>query len=292
MLASVLLSGCSQAVRLPVEDMTLAFAVRTALVNDAEVGMAPVEVTTRDGIVTLDGRVATSAERDRIVSLARSVAGVKRVESRITLGTAAVADGAAPPAPAGRRSALPPADPWPPGRHFAVGGAVEASRMRSGALDGTWSLGPVFRFGRGSGVRPTFGIARLRSDLPPTSGTGAFGSLRQAVVVGGVAYAFTGERWSLQTSLAAGFSFNHIRLDPGPVVPADASLPVAVDGSLALVPSVTLWREVSRRASVGVTTGYLITRPNASWLEGDRFVRRRLTADALVVGVNAAFWVF
>ena len=44
--------------------------------------------------------------------------------------------------------------------------------------------------------------------------------------------------------------------------------------------------------SVGVTTGYVLTRPNASWLEGDRFARRRLNADALVVAIGAAYWVF
>jgi hypothetical protein len=288
----VAMAGCSQAIRLPVEDMTLAFSVRTAIVNDREVGAAPIEVEARDGVVTLDGHVATSGERDRIVSLARSVAGVKRVESRITLGTAAVADGAAPPAPAGRRSALPPADPWPLGRYFAVGGTIEAPRMRSDGLDGLWSFGPAFRFGRGAGLKPALTLTSLRADLPPSPGTSAFGDLRLTVVGIGVAYAITGERWSLTPSLTAGYSFNHIRLDPGFAVPPDTSLPVAASGSFALTPGVTLWREVSPRVSLGFKAGYLLTRPNASWLEGDRFIRRRLTADALVVGLSAAYWVF
>ena len=67
---------------------------------------------------------------------------------------------------------------------------------------------------------------------------------------------------------------------------------MAVDGSFALAPSITLWREVSPRVSIGVTTGYVFTRPNASWLEGDRFDRRRLNADAFVIGIGAAYWVF
>ena len=214
--------------------MRLAFAVRTALVNDAEVGAASIEVLARDGVVTLDGRVATSAERERIVGLARGVSGVRRVETRITVGAPSAIAPSDTPDAARQRSTLPPPDPWPPSRHFALGGAVEWARMQSSTLDGAWSIGPALRFGRGSGLRPTFSIAWLRSDLPPTLGTDAFGSLRQALVVGGVAYAWTGERWSLSTSLAAGFSFNHIRLEPGSVVPADASLPVAVDGSLRL----------------------------------------------------------
>jgi hypothetical protein len=176
--ALVLAPGCSRTIGLPVEDMTLAFAVRTALVNDTEVGAAPVEVVARDGVITLDGRVATSGERDRIVDLARAVGGVRRVESRITLGAPSVAEPEDTPTDAARqRSALPPADPWPPSRHFAIGGAVERSYTQSGALDGRWSIGPAFRFGRGSGLRPTFSIAWLRSDLPPTSDTDTFGSL-------------------------------------------------------------------------------------------------------------------
>jgi hypothetical protein len=43
---------------------------------------------------------------------------------------------------------------------------------------------------------------------------------------------------------------------------------------------------------VGVSAGYLFTRPRATWLEGDRFARRPLNADALIIGVTAAFWVF
>lgn len=277
---------------MPVEDMTLAFAVRTALVNDANVGAAPIEVFARDGVVTLDGRVATAEERARIVAIARGVAGVRRVDSRITLATPAAGDPTEPPDTTPRQSTLPPHDPWPPTRYFAVGGAVEQPRMRSDDLDGLWSLGPTFRFGRGSGPGLTFGYSRLRADLPPTPGTSAFGDLRLSLVTAGLAYGITTERWTLTPSVSAGYSFNHVRLDPGFAVPADTSLPVAADGSVVFMPGLTLWREVSPRVSIGLSASYVLTRPQASWLEGDRFVRRRLTADAVVVGVRAAYWVF
>ena len=111
-------SGCSRTVRLPVEDMRLAFAVRTALVNDAEVGAAPIEVLARDGVVTLDGHVATSVERERIVNLARGISGVRRVETRITVGAPSASEPSDTADSARQISTLPPPDPWPPSRHL------------------------------------------------------------------------------------------------------------------------------------------------------------------------------
>jgi hypothetical protein len=290
-LGAMLSAACSRATGPTVGDMTLAAAVRTALVNDPVVGVAPIEVRVAAGIVTLTGRVATRDEYDRVLALVRAVEGVERVESYLVVTTSAP-DPVPPEADERRLPALPPSEPFPPPRHFAVGGAVEFPRMQSGTLDGLPSIWPTFRFGRGSGLKPALLFTRFRADLPPSPGTDAFGDIRLTVVGAGLSYSVTNDVWSLTPTVAAAYSFNHIRLDPGFSVPLDASLPAAVDDSLGFAVNLTLWREVAPRVSVGAGAGYYFTRPRASWLEGNVFTHRRLNADAIVFGVRAAWWVF
>lgn len=284
-------TACSRVTGPSLADMTLAVAVRTALVNDPVVGVAPIEVRVSQGVVMLTGRVATADEHARVLSLVHGVEGVTRVDARLTIAAAPL-EVQVPTDDAGRLSAIPPPDPWPPSRHFAVGGAFEFPRMRSGTLDGLTSIWPTFRFGRGSGLKPALLFTRFRADLPPSPGTDAFGDLRLTVVGAGLSYAMTNRDWSLTPTVAGAYSFNHIRLDPGFSVPVGTSLPAAVDDSFAFVANLTLWHEVAPRVSIGVSAGYYFTRPRASWLEGNVFTRRRLNADAIVFGIRAAYWVF
>jgi len=283
-------SACSRATGPSIGDMTLAAAVRTALVNDPVVGVAPIEVRVSGGVVTLTGRVATRDEYDRALALVRGVEGVERVESYLLI-TASPPE-APPHENEHRLPALPPSEPFPPSRHFAVGGGVEFPRMQSATLDGLPSISPTFRFGRGSGLKPALLFTRFRADLPPSPGTDAFGDIRLTMVGAGLSYSMTNDDWSLTPTVAAAYSFNHIRLDPGFSVPVGTSLPAAVDDSLGFAVNLTLWHELAPRVSVGLSAGYYFTRPRASWLEGNVFTHRRLNADAIVFGVRAAYWVF
>lgn len=57
--------------------------VKTALLNDKELGARRIDVHAVDGDITLAGRVASAAERDRAVHLARGVEGVRSVRSEL-----------------------------------------------------------------------------------------------------------------------------------------------------------------------------------------------------------------
>lgn len=59
--------------------------VKTALLNDTEIGARRIDVHTVDGDITLTGRVASAAERDRAVHLARGVEGVRSVRSELEI---------------------------------------------------------------------------------------------------------------------------------------------------------------------------------------------------------------
>ena len=97
---SVLLSGCATAISSgygqggqtadgrsyseAYDDNQISAAVNTLLVEDSQVQASNIRVSTRDGVVTLDGRVASSEQARRAASLAGSVPGVSRVVNRLS----------------------------------------------------------------------------------------------------------------------------------------------------------------------------------------------------------------
>jgi hypothetical protein len=271
------------------EDVALAFAVRTALVNDASVGATPVEVTVVDGVVTLTGHVPSVTDRDRVIALARAVPGVRRVVSELRVSEEAPATDVAETFRTSTITADPD-DALP--RLFAVGGGLSIPLTQSDTLDGLPTFWPVFRFGRVAGWHPVATLNWIRAELPPAAGTDAFGELRMLVVGGGLAYGFRAQRWMVSVGASAAASFNHVRLDPGPSLPESGGLPVAASNSPALVVGSSVWFDATRRLSLGVSGHYLFTRPGATWLEGSQFVERDLDADSIRLGFNAAWWLF
>lgn len=59
--------------------------VKTALLNDAIVGARRIDVAAEGDRITLSGRVATAAESERAVQIARGVAGVGSVTSKLDI---------------------------------------------------------------------------------------------------------------------------------------------------------------------------------------------------------------
>ncbi len=279
-------AGCARTVGPTMEEASLAFAVRTALVNDAHLGTAPIEVLVRGRLVTLRGTVASADLRERALTLTRAVPGISRVENALVVG--ASADGL-PQRP--RSSALPSSDPSPAGRHVGVGGSFQLARTRAEALNGHWSLAPSFRFGRGGGLRPAFDWFRLGADFHAGNGEKA-GTLGFTALAGGLGYGTAGANWSLVASLTTGYTFTGFDIEPDFVVPADRAVPVEASGSWAILPTGTLWLEATRRVSVGVTGGYVFVWPHMTWLEDGRFVRRPIDAKTFVIGISIVYWVF
>ena len=86
------LCGCARGAAPPrgtvgvtLEDGRLSAAVRTALLNDPQLGLRKIAVETRLGVVTLTGSVSTQEEVERAQRLAASVAGVREVQSSLKI---------------------------------------------------------------------------------------------------------------------------------------------------------------------------------------------------------------
>lgn len=93
-----------QAVGAKVEDAELLAKIKTNLLRSPEVEGLDVNVDVKDGVVTLSGKTATTAERASAERIARTSDGVTKVENRIVLKTDAAANKPAVPPPA-----IPPA---------------------------------------------------------------------------------------------------------------------------------------------------------------------------------------
>jgi osmotically-inducible protein OsmY len=85
LVASLLVSACGKTVSETVDDATITTRVKTALLNDAEVGGLRIDVDTYNGVVTLSGAVKSPAERDKAIAVARKIGGVKDVRSTLQI---------------------------------------------------------------------------------------------------------------------------------------------------------------------------------------------------------------
>jgi len=101
-LAALLASGCTatkntgvavgegakeaaQQVNQTATDASITAAVKMKMADDPMVSASEINVDTTDGKVTLNGTVQNSAEAGKAVALAKSVEGVKSVESNLTV---------------------------------------------------------------------------------------------------------------------------------------------------------------------------------------------------------------
>ena len=83
LLAPLMLTACGKSVGETIDDATVTTRVKTALLNDPDVGGLRIDVDTFKGVVTLSGRVKTKDEEAKAVALARKVGGVTEVKSTL-----------------------------------------------------------------------------------------------------------------------------------------------------------------------------------------------------------------
>jgi len=76
-------TGCGKTVGDTIDDATITTRVKTALLNDPDVGGLSIDVDTFQGVVTLSGRVKTVTEQDKAVRLARNTPGVTNVKNAL-----------------------------------------------------------------------------------------------------------------------------------------------------------------------------------------------------------------
>ena len=85
LVVSLLVTACGKTVGDTIDDSTITTRVKTALLNDPDVGGLSIEVDTFKGVVTLSGRVKAKAEEDKAVSIARRTDGVTDVKSTLQI---------------------------------------------------------------------------------------------------------------------------------------------------------------------------------------------------------------
>ena len=79
----LVLSACGKTVGETIDDATITARVKTALLNDPQVGGLKIDVDTTLGVVSMSGVVKNRGEEQRAVELARKVPGVRDVKSTL-----------------------------------------------------------------------------------------------------------------------------------------------------------------------------------------------------------------
>ena len=81
----LLLAACGKSVGDTIDDATITTRVKTALLNDPQVGGLRIDVDTTLGVVTLSGVARSAAEEQQAVAIARRVPGVRDVKSTLVI---------------------------------------------------------------------------------------------------------------------------------------------------------------------------------------------------------------
>jgi osmotically-inducible protein OsmY len=80
-------AACGKTVGETIDDATITARVKTALLNDPQVGAMKIDVDTAQGVVTMSGIVKNKAEETRAIELARQTPGVRDVKSTLQVGS-------------------------------------------------------------------------------------------------------------------------------------------------------------------------------------------------------------
>jgi osmotically-inducible protein OsmY len=81
--AAPLVAGCGKTVGETIDDTTITTRVKTAMLNDPQVGGLKIDVDTFKGVVTLSGAVKSQAEHDKAIEIARRTSGVSEVKDAL-----------------------------------------------------------------------------------------------------------------------------------------------------------------------------------------------------------------
>lgn len=85
LVTSLFATACGKSVGETIDDATITTRVKTALLNDPDIGGLRIDVDTFKGVVTLSGRVKTKAEADKAIAIAQRTGGVTDVKSTLQI---------------------------------------------------------------------------------------------------------------------------------------------------------------------------------------------------------------
>ena len=269
-----------------VADALTAVRVKTAIVNDTDLGELPIEVHAVAGVVTLEGIVRTADQADRVVALAEAVPGVARVEAALAVGDPdPLAEQGRP-----RLPALAPRPAEGPLRLIGVGGNMRLTRASDSLLDRIRTIRPVFRFRSSTGFGPAVTFSGASAALEPAAATQpALAAVRLRPVMAGLVYSVVSGRVTFGASVVGGYSFNSLSVETARAGPGRA---IAVANSFVIEPGVDVWFDATRRIGVTLRAGYLVSRPNVTFGSDDTVTAQRIRVNAVVVSAGLAYWIF
>ena len=278
-------AGCGPTIQTGLEDAQLTMRVKTALLNDSELGTQPIDVTVGAGVVQLSGRVARAELIAKAEQLVRRVAGVREVEVTLDVG---------PPEfigrdRLGRLPSLAPPETDKPLRLVAVGAGGTFGLPPNDSVGNGVGFGPVIRLRPRTGWGPSVGFSWTRTSLGETAGQHALADLVVRPVMGGIEYGLSRGQSVAAFSLVGGYAFNSLNVDNSRVGPGRA---IAVENSLALRAGLSVWYDMSPRIGFNIFGGYRLARPQVTFASDTDVTTRRLHADAILVSVGVAYWLF
>jgi hypothetical protein len=289
-ITACLLSACRTAIDFAaIQDAQTAAEIKTALINDPELGSTTIEVSVVRGVAHLSGSVKTQADAERAGGIARSVRGVRDVRLNLqVVGDSASAITASDAESS--RVAEASRDATDDPRLLAVGASLGWSGPRVDALDARVSVGPLVRFGSGRGFGPALALNWFQTTVGGAPvGTESLSRIYVRPIMGGVSYTIASDRLSLSPSIVGGVAFNSL------TVPSEGNsdrIAVEVGNSLIWRPGVSVWFDVNRRAAVNLSAGYMMTRLRLTFLENGRLVTHNVPGDTTIVQAGVAYKIF
>ena len=283
--------GCRTAAAIDpmdIADAEMVARVKTALINDRDLGIRTIEVRVVRGVVNLSGGVQTQAEADRAVALVRSVPGVTDVRVDLTVGQPS-----GPPAEPSPRGAVRSVDSPEllddPGL-LALGVSVGWSEPRSDLLKSRASVSPLIKLGSGRGLGWTIGFDWFTAELSSAAGSpDVVTRVQVKPVMLGAGYTLASERASLSTSLVGGYAWNGLTVTE---FDAGAGRAVAVANSFAWRPAVSFWYDLSRRTVLNFSVGRVMTRLRLTVVENGRPDKRRVSGDTTILQAGVVYRIF
>ncbi|MEZ5293497.1 MAG: BON domain-containing protein [Vicinamibacterales bacterium] len=286
--------GCAPAVSaLRIEAAHAEARVKTALVNDPDIGTRVINVRMLGTVAQLTGRVESQAEAARAVALARAVGGVTGVDNRLQIGDAtptADATDLAVDADPTRGPAFEMAELEERYGLVALGAGVGWSNQPAPASGTRTALQPLITLGSGPGARPVvvfdwFGTTTAESPDAPLDA----GRTTIRPVLAGFGYTVALGRLQATPSFSVGYAFNSLHVPDQGVA---QGVPVEVANSVAWRPGLAVSIDTTRRTAITLSLGRVFTRPRVTFIDDGILSRRSVNTDTTVFLAGFVYRLF
>jgi hypothetical protein len=141
-----------------------------------------------------------------------------------------------------------------------------------------------------NGWGPTIGFSWTTTKIQEgVDGQAALATLKVRPVMAGLEYGVARDRLAASFSVVGGYAFNGLDVDTTRLGQGRA---IDVSNSFAARVGASVWYDVTPRIGLNLFTGYRLARPDVTFASDTTIVTRRVNADAVIVSVGIAYWVF